>query len=56
MPLVRTLRTFLTNNLSEIIPEIRMALSGLFDRMRDSHPVIDGKDIGENFVQSATNS
>lgn len=43
MPLVRTLRTLLTNNIPEILPEIRLAISALFDEMHDKHPVVDGK-------------
>ena len=42
MPLVRTLRTLLTNNLPEIIPEIQTAVSGLFDQIYDSQPAIQG--------------
>lgn len=43
MPLVKTLRTLLTNNLPQIIPDIRLAISELFDQMIGSHPVIDGE-------------
>jgi len=48
MPLVKTLRTLLTNNIPEILPEIRMAISGLFDQMHESHPVVKGKDGGKS--------
>lgn len=46
MPLVKTLRTLLTNNVPEILPEIRMAVSELFDLMHDSHPVAEGENDG----------
>ncbi|CAG8981795.1 hypothetical protein HYALB_00004738 [Hymenoscyphus albidus] len=41
-PLVRTLRTFLTNNIPDILPEIRLAISKLFDDLYDTQPVVDG--------------
>ncbi len=53
MPLVRTLRTLLTNNIPEILPEIRMSISGLFDQMHDSHPVVKGEHSGKT-AETAT--
>ncbi|EEQ30552.1 conserved hypothetical protein [Microsporum canis CBS 113480] len=41
-PLVRTLRTLLTNNVPKLIPDIRMAISGMFDELHDSLPVMNG--------------
>ncbi|GAB1314472.1 hypothetical protein MFIFM68171_04682 [Madurella fahalii] len=41
-PLIRTLRTLLTNHLPDILPEIRRSMSGLIDRLYDSHPVANG--------------
>lgn len=41
--LVKALRTLLTNNVPEILPELRDAISGLFDQMHESHPVINGE-------------
>lgn len=52
MPLVRTLRTLLTNNIPKILPEIRMAVSELFDLMHDSHPVVEGENDGR-YVKTA---
>ncbi|KAL9601988.1 MAG: hypothetical protein Q9179_002680 [Wetmoreana sp. 5 TL-2023] len=42
-PLVKTLRTLLTNNITEILPDIRLAVSAIFDQKYDSHPVINGE-------------
>ncbi|KAK3385913.1 cytochrome P450 [Podospora didyma] len=41
-PLIRTLRTMLTNHLPDVLPDIRRAMSGLLDGMYASHPVING--------------
>ncbi|GAB1318482.1 Cytochrome P450 monooxygenase AtmP [Madurella fahalii] len=41
-PLIRTLRTLLTNHLPEILPEIRRSMSGLMDTLYDAHPVVNG--------------
>jgi len=42
MPLVRILRTYLTNNVPELIPEIRIAISELFDQIHERHSVVKG--------------
>jgi hypothetical protein len=55
MPLVKTLRTLLTNNVPEILPEIRMTVSGLFDQMHESHPVVKGDFSGEKLSRWPTN-
>lgn len=41
-PLVRTLRSLLTNNLPQILPEVRIAVSVKFDDMIESHKLVDG--------------
>ena len=43
LPLVRVLRTLLTNNIPYILPELRLATSELFDQMHDSHPIVKSK-------------
>lgn len=40
---VRALRTLLTNNLPQVLPELRISISTMIDEMYDSHPVINGK-------------
>ncbi|KAI9644959.1 hypothetical protein NHQ30_006994 [Ciborinia camelliae] len=45
MPLVKTLRTLLTNNVPEILPNIRMAVSELFDEVHGTAPIMNGKDF-----------
>ena len=42
-PLLKTLRNLLTGHLPEILPEIRRSMSGLFDRLYDSHPILNGE-------------
>lgn len=44
-PLIRTLRTFLTNHLPEILPEIRRSLSYILDQNYNSCSVVKGKMI-----------
>lgn len=39
---VRALRTLLTNNLPNILPDLRVAIAGDFARMMAEHPVVDG--------------
>lgn len=41
--LVRVLRTLLTKNIPEVLPELRIAISSAIDDMHDSHPIFDGK-------------
>ncbi|KAG9237932.1 cytochrome P450 [Amylocarpus encephaloides] len=38
---VRALRTLLTNNLPEVLPELRISASSLMDEMHASHPVVN---------------
>ncbi|UKZ64992.1 uncharacterized protein TrAtP1_006194 [Trichoderma atroviride] len=42
MPLIRTLRTLLTNHLPDILPDIRRSMSVLLDRAQDSQPIVNG--------------
>lgn len=42
-PLVRTLRSLLTNNVPNLVPDIRAAVSKIFDTFHDSLPAINGK-------------
>ncbi|KAK1254766.1 hypothetical protein MKX08_008761 [Trichoderma sp. CBMAI-0020] len=42
MPLIRTLRTLLTNHLPDILPDVRRSMSVLLDRAQDSQPVVNG--------------
>ncbi|KAL7927017.1 cytochrome P450 [Trichoderma austrokoningii] len=42
MPLIRTLRTLLTNHLPDILPDIRRSMSAFLDRAQDSQPVVNG--------------
>ncbi|KAI3390484.1 hypothetical protein diail_9512, partial [Diaporthe ilicicola] len=41
-PLLKTLRTDLTGHLPGVLPEIRRAMSGLLDKVHDSHRTING--------------
>ncbi|EZF23054.1 hypothetical protein H112_04207 [Trichophyton rubrum D6] len=41
-PLVRTLRSLLTNNVPNLVPDIRAAVSKIFDTFHDSLPAING--------------
>lgn len=43
MPLIKTLRTLLTNHLPDILPDLRRSMSALLDRAQDSQPVVNGK-------------
>jgi hypothetical protein len=49
---VRALRTLLTNNLPEVLPELRISVSNLIDEMHASHPVVDGKLKTIGFIQA----
>lgn len=42
-PLVRTLRTLLTNHLPDILPDARRSMSALFDGILESHSMVNGK-------------
>lgn len=39
---VRALRTLLTNNIPEVLPELRIAVSTALDDMHDLHPISNG--------------
>ncbi|KAL8774146.1 MAG: hypothetical protein Q9209_001254 [Squamulea sp. 1 TL-2023] len=41
-PLVKTLRTLFTNNITEILPDIRLAVSAIFDQTPDPYSAING--------------
>ncbi|KAK4071690.1 uncharacterized protein Triagg1_5928 [Trichoderma aggressivum f. europaeum] len=41
-PLVRTLRTLLTNHLPDILPDARRSMSALFDGILESHSMVNG--------------
>ncbi|KAI1824544.1 cytochrome P450 [Xylaria intraflava] len=41
-PLLKTLRNLLTGHLPNVLPELRRSMSGMFDEMHDSHPVVNG--------------
>ncbi|KAM0460019.1 hypothetical protein ACHAO4_002147 [Trichoderma viride] len=49
MPLIRTLRTLLTNHLPDILPDVRRSMSVLLDRAQDSQPVVNGSYTSQVF-------
>ncbi|KAI1194760.1 cytochrome P450 [Nemania serpens] len=44
-PLLKTLRYHLTGHLPNILPEIRVSMSAMFDDLYDSHPLVQGQKI-----------
>ncbi|EGD92510.1 hypothetical protein TESG_00083 [Trichophyton tonsurans CBS 112818] len=44
-PLVRTLRSLLTNNVPNLVPDIRAAVSKMFDTFHDSLPATNGAKV-----------
>lgn len=51
-PLLKTLRTDLNGHLPTILPEIRRSMSGLLDRLHNTHQIVDG----EHFIESCKSS
>lgn len=43
MPLIRTLRTLLTNNIPQVLPDIQLSVSERFDRTYESHLSTNGR-------------
>ena len=41
---VRALRTLLTNNMPDILPDLRLAITENFARLHSGHPTVNGKD------------
>lgn len=48
-PLIRTLRTLLTNHLPDILPDIRRSMSILLDRLHESHKVTNGIKVSPQY-------
>lgn len=47
---VRALRTLLTNNLPQILPDLGAMIRARFEEQHSTHPIIDGKCVTQVFV------